>query len=125
MNYLLLLPNFMRWWYSEGILRLFSYELAILEYISNVFSIKESLLHLFSPWKRLVGPRRKGLDGLRDWLIDNIVSRGVGFVMRLFLIIIFLISSLVAIIGNVVVATVWLSWPVLIPWLFFWGIINV
>jgi len=124
MHYLLFIINFIKWWYTKGLIRLFEYEAVFIAYLANIFSIKESLLHLFSPWKKLVEARRAGLEGFRDWIIDNLVSRSVGFVMRLFLIIFFLVSLTVSLAGCIVLIIVWIGWPVIVFWGLSWGISN-
>lgn len=118
------LSKFFVWWYSEGLVRLFKYQGAFLRYLTNMFSVRESVLHLFAPWKRLVGARRPGLDGIRDWILDNLVSRGIGFILRLFLLLIYAISFCVWFIGSGIFLIIWITWPALIPVLIIWGGLN-
>lgn len=119
------LTKFFVWWYSEGLVRLFKYQGAFLKYLMNFFSIGESLKHLLSPWKRLVGARRPGLEGFRDWLLDNVVSRGIGFIMRLFLLLLFLISLVLWLAAAMISTILWIGWPVIIPWTIIVGGLNV
>ncbi len=122
MTFISTLLKFVLWWYSEGLIRLFNYLGAFFSYLMNLFSVRESIRHLFSPWKRLVSERRPGLDGFRDWLLDNTISRVVGLIMRLSLLIIFLISLLIWIVVAAFFIIIWLGWPILIPALFVRGV---
>ena len=92
MHYISLVPTFFTWWYGRGLKDLFSFLSALFEYTSNMFSVTNLLKTLFQPWKKMVSQRRPGIDGLKDWLADNIISRGVGFVMRLMMMILFILA---------------------------------
>jgi hypothetical protein len=125
MNLLGTLTKFFVWWYGEGLIKLFQYQGAFFKYLLNMFSVKESIQHLFSPWKRLVGARRPGLEGIRDWMIDNMVSRGIGFLLRVSLILIFLTSAVVWLVAVIFVTILWLGWPIIIPYSLIAGLQNV
>lgn len=125
MNALLIFFDFIGWWYTKGFILLLKNETAIFKYLLGIFSVKESLLNLFAPWKRLVSARKPGLDGLKDWLIDSLISRGVGFTMRLILLGFFLISLAVYFIIATLFIIFWLAWPAIIIILISWGISNV
>lgn len=121
MNALVIAFDFILWWYTKGLIKTTKNLYAIARYLTIAFSVKESVLGLFSPWKRLVGPRRPGLDGLRDWILDNIISRGVGFFMRAMLLFLFLISFLFYVLFFSVTLSLWLFWPIILIVIFFWG----
>lgn len=124
MNLLFITLDFFVWWYTKGIKLFFRNFVALLNYLMGMFSVKESIFNLFSPWKRLVSQRRPGLDGFRDFIIDNLVSRGVGFVMRVILLIMFFAVTGLYLGLTVVFAIIWLGWPILIPIFFIRGVIN-
>lgn len=125
MHFPVIFLNFFVWWYGEGLIRLLRYEAAFFSYLKTLFSVKESVYHLFSPWKRLVGKRRPGLDGFRDWLVDNLISRGVGFVMRITLLIVFMLSSTIYLLGCLFFIALWVGWPIILPLGLYWGFKNV
>lgn len=62
----------------------------------------------------MVGPKKSGIDGYKDWLTDNLISRGVGMVMRTFLIVIFLLAICFFLIFVIVALIFWLGMPLLV-----------
>jgi len=64
-------------------------------FLPYYFNVETHLCHLLSPWKRLVGVRKeKGfvLEDLLNRLSMNLVSCGIGLLMRLVVIIVFVVS---------------------------------
>jgi hypothetical protein len=99
------------WWYGRGLKDLFSFLSALFAYTSNMFSVMTLLKTLLSPWKKMVGPRGRGIDGLKDWLLDNFVSRIVGLVVRVIMIIIFTIAFLIYAVFAILAIIFWLCMP--------------
>ena len=120
MGTLSFLPTFFGWWYSKGIKILFAYLEALIGYYARSFSFVEILKTFFSPWKRLVKERRPGIDGLKEWLLDNFVSRVVAVVMRTSLIIAFSIMFLALLIFAGLAIFLWVTFPfaIFIPIIF-------
>lgn len=111
--------GFIKWWYSGGLVKLFNFLGALLFSILNNFSIKTTVLNLFSPWKRVLGVKRPGLDGIKDWLVDNLVSRTVGFFLRLVLLFVaFLVLSFYAVFA-VLAIILWLLYPAFVLFILF------
>ena len=106
------------WWYSNGVLDLLKFLQAFYSYIEGIFSIKILLKTLFAPWKRLVYAKRPGLEGLRDWLLDNFISRSVGFLLRLTIIFIFLVSTIFFLAFSVLAVTFWIGFPFILVYSF-------
>jgi hypothetical protein len=70
---------------------------------SEFFSIKETLRSLFSPWRRYLWDYGRGFDigKYLEVFASNIITRGIGFIMRLFLIAFFIIyEAAILIIGT-------------------------
>ena len=63
----------------------------------DFFSIKETLRSLFSPWRRYLWDYGRGFDIARylEVFLSNIITRTIGFIMRLFLIIFFIAYELI------------------------------
>ncbi len=118
MNYYGFFPTMVLWWYGNGILDLFEFLKALFSYIEGLFSIEILLKTLFAPWKRLVSGRRPGLEGFRDWALDNFVSRSVGFLLRLALIFIFFISVTFYLFFSVLAIIFWLGFPFILIYSF-------
>ena len=70
----------------------------------DFFSIKETLRSLFSPWRRYLWDYGRGFDIGRylEVFLSNIITRIIGFIMRLFLIIFFLAYEIVILILGTV-----------------------
>jgi hypothetical protein len=119
MDYFLLLPKSIIWWYNQGLEDFFKFFKALLKNLVKTFSIKTLILTLFSPWKRMVGERQRGLDGLKDWLIDNLAARLAGFMVRIFMIAISLILLVVYGIVFVIALGFWLLFPLIVLLAFF------
>jgi hypothetical protein len=112
MNYLTVTLDFALWWYSGGLKKLYLWLAALLGWLNNFFSIKRVFRTMFRPWKRLVEAKRPGLDGLRDWLIDNLVSRFVGLLMRIFIILGYLMIMFAFFVFALLAFIFWVFWPV-------------
>jgi len=124
MQFISFVPTLFAWWYGRGLTRLFQFLGALFSYTANLFSIKSLLKTLFSPWKKMVGERQKGIEGLKLWLLDNFVSRTVGFVVRVMMIIFCLISILLYGIFAIVAIGFWLLMPGVILGAFFFLFIG-
>lgn len=106
--------GFIKWWYSGGLIKLFGFLGALLFSILNNFSIKTTLLNLFSPWKKVLGAKRPGLDGIRDWMADNLVSRTVGFIIRVILLFVAFLALAIYAIFSILAVLTWLLYPVFV-----------
>ncbi|MEK7447776.1 MAG: hypothetical protein AAB632_03245, partial [Patescibacteria group bacterium] len=102
------------WWYGRGLKDLFSFLSALFSYTSNMFSVKTLLRTLFSPWKKMVGEREKGIEGLKLWLLDSFISRIVGFMVRIVMMILFFLAFLVFAIFAVLAIVFWICMPAIL-----------
>ncbi len=73
----------------------------------------------------MVGERRPGIDGLKDWMADNLISRGVGFVVRIFMLLAFLVCLIVMLIASALVFIFWLGMPAAIIGAFIYIFIGI
>ncbi len=84
-----------------------------------MFSVPSLIRTLFAPWKRIVTNPGAGLSAHLSAIGDNMVSRAIGFTVRLFVLIAALVSViLVSIIGVIQIAL----WP-LVPLAIVYGIV--
>ena len=114
MHYISLVPTFFAWWYGRGLKDLFSFLSALYGYIKNMFSVTTLLKTLFQPWKKMIGPKGRGVDGFKDWIVDNIISRGVGFVVRIMMMIVFLLALIIFMIFSLLSIVFWIGLPVIV-----------
>jgi len=104
----------LRWWYVTGWMQAAR---RIGEWTSSVermFSLSLLLRTLFAPWRRIITPGGRGLDAKVHAALDNLVSRAVGFVIRIFVILAAGISMLTALVLGVFMAIIWPVLPVAI-----------
>lgn len=111
MSYASFIPIFFKWWYGRGLKDLFDFLSGLFLHTKNLFSITTVLKTFFQPWKKMVSSRRPGIDGLKDWLADNLISRAVGIVMRLVMIILFVLSIVAVSLGAIVATVLWVCLP--------------
>ncbi|MFA5431418.1 MAG: hypothetical protein WC319_00850 [Candidatus Paceibacterota bacterium] len=86
------------------------------------FSIKETLRSLFSPWKRYLWDYGRGFDIGKyiEVFFSNIITRIIGFIMRLFLIAFFVLYELIVLVLGIVIFLL----SIVYPFLFIVVIIN-
>jgi hypothetical protein len=112
----------LKWWYSLGWQTAAKKLTVFLTGIGRQFSIVIILETLFSPWKQLVAtndPNRPINLKLRG-VLDNLISRFVGFWIRLFTLLAGLIITVV--IGGLGLISL-LLWP-FVPVSVFWLILK-
>lgn len=105
----------LEWWYGNGWIDQWQRGGKRLSRIARAFSGGTLLKTLFAPWKRMVATPSKtgGLDGHVQAFLDNLVSRFVGFNIRILTLLAATTSLLVVGILTVLLAIVWLLLPFL------------
>ena len=102
-----MLLEFLYWWYGPGWLgtvkRIGHRVVAIMQ----IFSVPILLATLFSPWKRIVSQSDGSFDMMLRSLVDNLVSRTVGFFVRIIVISTSLILTTIATIIGFCIAVLW------------------
>lgn len=89
----------------------------------NYFSTIELVKSLFSPWRRYQESYAKGFQP-GQWfeaLTFNLMSRGIGAVLRLFLIVIGILLEIFIFFTGIIVFALWIALPFLAAVLFFLG----
>jgi hypothetical protein len=119
----MLVVAFLQWWYGPGWRDAGNRLAARIRETYLNFSVPILLRTLFSPWKRIISPAGGSFDMKMRALIDNAVSRAVGFAVRL----IALISACALIAFFVIVGgallVLWPALPLLGPALIVGGLI--
>ena len=87
-----------------------------LKFNLNYFSIPLLLKTLFSPWRRYKTSYGRGFDIGRyfEVLLSNLIFRGLGAIMRSFLIFIGLLVEIFMILGGLIIFFGWLILPILL-----------
>lgn len=76
-----------KWWYIKGWAEVGRRWMAYIKGLYRYFSVVLLLKTLFSPWKRIVSYGRKSIQERFRAALDNLVSRMVGFSVRIMVII--------------------------------------
>ncbi len=100
------------WWYSGGISWLFGRIGRNFSGVVDFFSIDLLLKTLFSPFRQIdAGKTGRSLDAKLRAMLDGLISRFIGFIMRMLVMIFGVISLFVMVIGAIVLFVVWLVLP--------------
>lgn len=127
MNFLLIIPYYLSWHYSQGLLDYFKVWKNLVWFLWNFFSIKILFKTFFTPFERLKETYSGGLDleGFAASILVTTLMRLVGMVIRSVIIILGLVSLTIFIIGGLLGIVVWLFLPFIILWLMFISIIAL
>ena len=85
-------------------------------FASNLFSVPSLLKTFFSPWRRYKWEYPRGFDVKEFFttLISNIISRFLGAIMRIILIIFGILFQIFVVIAGLVILLGWLLMPFII-----------
>jgi len=78
--------------------------------VTHAFSVAILLKTLFAPWRRITTPAGKGIDAKLRAMIDNFVSRVVGFTVRIGVL---LIALLLAGGTLLLYSLIMIAWPLM------------
>jgi hypothetical protein len=111
-----IISDYFRWHYGRAFGELFHVWLNFLWFIIHFFSMPQLGRSLFSPWKRMTEERKTGFsfEGLAAYVIVNLLSRLVGFLMRGSVILAGMIVLMVTIFGGLITFLFWLAAPIVI-----------
>jgi hypothetical protein len=107
-----MLFSFFVWWYGPGWLSAIRDIPKRTVGVSRSFSVAILVKTLFAPWKRITTVPGAGLDAKLRAIVDNMMSRLIGFTVRLIVLVAALLLSLGTLIFFTLVA---LAWPLLPP----------
>jgi hypothetical protein len=100
------------WWYGQGWIRTVRMLRRRLMRVSQMFSVPILLRTLFAPWRRIMTQPGPGIDAQIRALGDNMISRAVGFVVRLLV----LLTASILLLGTMIIGFIELvAWLLLPP----------
>lgn len=107
---------YVKWHYGRGLKEFFAVAGNFLWFIVNFFSFKLLLKTLFAPWKRMGEGYGNTLDfgALAGSFIVNSLMRLVGFVSKVVVLSIGLISYLAVAVFSICVLSIWLLAPAIL-----------
>jgi hypothetical protein len=75
--------EFVKWWYGPGWAETVEDCKKRLVTLGDMFSVAILLRTLFAPWKRIISYPGAGLEAHMRAILDNLVSRVIGFFVRI------------------------------------------
>ena len=113
----MLVGAFIAWWYGRGWAGTFEQTGHRMKILVEMFSIPILVKTMFSPWKQIVSVSSKdqALNMKMRAVLDNIISRFVGFWVRFIVLITGLMAMLLAAVIGLVWVVAWPFIPLLIP----------
>ena len=121
-NILMAIAEMFFWWYSSGWQIFIHKVLNCLSNITDFFSMDSLIRTLFKPFRQIsadTASSTASLDMKFHMFLDRLVSRSIGFISRLILL---LVGTLIIIIGGILSLVFIIIWPI-IPLLPIAGII--
>ena len=112
----IILLRFWAWYYTGAVKSLVKIWKDFIIFVKEYYSIPLLLKTLISPWKRDVTRRPRGLDikKLFEALFFNLISRGIGFLIRSITVVIGLVSLIGVIVFGFLALVLWLILPALL-----------
>jgi len=104
---------YVKWHYSQGLRELFGVAGNFLWFILHFFSFKLLLKTLFVPWKRLGEHYEGGFDlsAFASTLVVNGLMRTVGFITRILVILVGLVSYIAVLAFSFSILVIWVMAP--------------
>ncbi|HET8991911.1 MAG TPA: hypothetical protein VFN31_02655 [Candidatus Saccharimonadales bacterium] len=103
---------FLWWWYREGWAEVAKSLNKRAVNVAQVFSVNQLLSTLFAPWRRIITyPGASLQDKFRAWT-DNIFSRTIGFVIRVFVLIVAFLMTVVISLLTIIELILWPLLPI-------------
>ncbi len=124
MFFLTIVRDYIVWHYSTALVAFVRLYKNFWWFTVQFFSIPQLTGSLLAPYKRIT-ERRAGLFDIEAWagfIIINVISRLIGFVVRICIIIAGIIALVVLCLLAVVWYTIWLAAPTIISYCLVYGI---
>lgn len=103
----MLVMELLTWWYSQGWKRVTQDGGKRLSRISHLFSVPILIRTLWAPWRRIVAVPGSSIDQKLRALGDNLVSRAIGFTVRVLVLVTAGIMLVGAAVANLFIVVVW------------------
>ncbi len=127
MLFLTIIRHYLLWHYTEAYKELFTVSRDLLWFVVHFFSIPQLLKTLLSPWRRIVEEKKKSwnLEDFASRILINILSRIIGAIMRLLVIVIGLVCLTVMLVLVTALCVTWVLLPVIIIGCFVLGVVYL
>lgn len=117
------MATYISWWYGQGLLGFWQGILIMTEKIYSFFSIRTLVRTLFDPWKRdNYTVENASLETRMQILLNNLISRFIGFVIRLVTMLFGFMITAIFFIFILTVVLIWLMLPLVVLFLIINGL---
>ena len=99
--------SLLSWWYSQGWMEVYKSAGERLVKVSHLFSLPILIRTLGAPWRRIITYPGAGLDAKIRAFGDNLVSRAIGFTVRLLVLLTAAIILVVTAVFDIVTIVLW------------------
>ncbi len=120
----MLAAAFARWWYGAGWKLIQKSVRVRMRRTVDSFSMPTLFKTLFAPWKRILSAPGAGIDAYLRAIVDNAVSRLVGFTIRIVVLLTAGVCFISVGIAGILQILVWPLIPLLAIAAFVWGVIG-
>lgn len=117
-----MLFDLLAWWYLKGWVQAWHEIPETLYKVQQAFTLPVLFRTLFSPWKQITSSGGRSLDEKIRSMIDNLLSRAVGFFVRFFVLLAALFTLATVTVFTVMLAVVWPAIPAAIVFFIIRGI---
>ncbi len=127
MQWLVIFPGYFLWHYTTAFKNITHVWLNMLWFMNRLFSVPLLLRTLFSPWKRMTEDEKVGFN-LERWaenVVANIMSRIVGAIVRLPIILLGIFALISTSIFGLLFYIFWVLAPVVVVALFLTGLAEI
>jgi hypothetical protein len=119
----MLMLEFVRWWYGRGWAGALKRAERNLVTLADLFSISILLRTLFAPWKRIISYPGAGLEAHVRAFLDNLVSRFIGFLVRIMVLLAAGVMFIVVWLLSYIQVLLWPFLPIAGLGLVVWGLL--
>jgi len=111
----MLVASFFSWWYGAGWAKVMRSLRPRLRGVMDNFSVKQLLKTLFAPWRRIVTYPGRSLGERFRALGDNLVSRIIGFIVRVLVLLAAAVILLTITVLTLIEVIIWPLLPLAVP----------
>jgi hypothetical protein len=112
---IMLVVSFFSWWYGRGWQSVATSFGPRLRGVLNGFSVGQLFKTLFAPWRRIITYPGTSLEARFRAAGDNLFSRMIGFVVRLFVLLAAFVIVVIVAVLTIIELVIWPLLPLAIP----------
>lgn len=113
---LTILHHYLLWHYATALREMAHVAANLLWFVVHFFSLPQLARSLFAPYRRITEERHRrfNLEDIAGYIIINLISRIIGFLLRFIILIAGLLSLVMLTVGIVIAYIFWLFAPIVL-----------